>query len=1009
MRHALFQKLQLVQIPMSKLTKSLAWALMCPILFPSLTAQSKVDPSFDSKYCPPVAYWTMDVPNCPPCPKIGTHNLSASGAPLNFGPGLVGNALKVDASNKHIAVMPNFLDRSYAIEFVLQPGADLFQPGIARIFWSNQDLGVSISYSSNPTNGFVVPTLLFKTETEAGYLNQTVVPLDGIGPKSQYFHTSQDPKHFAFTYDANTGIQKIYINGSNWEEFSNINNNGSHGLHPPMPGNPKTSDWLQISHKDNYLDACIDEIAIYYGKIPPDHIWYQHYLEAMGGNHYDFADRGLQPPPPPPIDGPMDINQFAKGHQLGLPWEQQQYTETAPEQILRYPAPRHWPFSTLMWNQNWADPQYLGGRTQPGVSEAEWIQNSVDIQAELARTFRFALMVNYNISAWHNGNVAWTDLANQHPEWPAAVFMLYTSINPSVLGDPLCNVTKPLLTPSYVPLAGALTDLVGDCIDRATGLKPSICYWSPASDPQVFECDGRTQLYYLERVLNHLTRPLDLIAENWEMDTSVSEAAMNADPNVIADRGNLGAYEYRSIRLADYLEFYRDTAMNNPLLDNTYFSIYNFDGVGYDTMWREGRRTSTPVNGMHLATPYFYLFPGLWRDTIGALHSFEWLAAAKQVEIANGDPLNSPYVSPGYNRDPESNMVPGIFLGLLKAFSMTGVEFYYSAFFNLTPPPAPFAKPESYLGSLVLPSYAQAAMSHVEFSLRDGHLLPGDRSGLAYSSRGSHDQHLIVARKHNTQDKYTIAATIQPYSNLKGNVPENDETTILLDGDSLTFDIRVQGNVFVYDKTDPLNPVFYTVDAWHENAHPSNWSEDMKIDAEVYDLYDGITLPAPVIRTEAPGQPGDFRDFVSYVSFCNAGPSQPGNELDISLQRERSTGNQSQSTTGLHYSIQPRKPDPNGNNTSLPMAIWILARSCAGLPTGVTLNLDGAGPINCETFSNGTFQWVKLRNAIDNKPVVFQDMELAAHDLVINPTNNLLEIDKILLTYDLSRIPPTSK
>src|SRR5690606_28531969 len=89
--------------------------------------------------------------------------------------------------------------------------------------------------------------------------------------------------------------------------------------------------------------------------------------------------------------------------------------------------------------------------------------------------------------------------------------------------------------------------------------------------------------------------------------------------------------------------------------------------------------------------------------------------------------------------------------------------------------------------------------------------------------------HLVLVRK--LGDRYLIYGSVQPNSNYKGNAAIESVTTIILEGRRVSFNIRRQGSMYIFDLSGK-QPVFYQLDKWHEYSHPYFWSGNFSLEAE---------------------------------------------------------------------------------------------------------------------------------------------------------------------------------
>ena len=280
-----------------------------------------------------------------------------------------------------------------------------------------------------------------------------------------------------------------------------------------------------------------------------------------------------------------------------------------------------------------------------------------------------------------------------------------------------------------------------------------------------------------------------------------------------------------------------------------------------------------------------------------------------------------------------------------------------------TPPPftelCPFQLAENYVWQTVIPAYAQAVTSLWRPVLFDGQLLEGDmpqerttwgcgHSVCDYSGKfpqqndgrpgtgawklnkthnpepvnwrfwagsvgGSGQDKVVYVRKHTTTNDYVISGAIQPQSNLQGNVPEACNVSIRLNGAVHHFEIRTQGSVFAMSTDKSGTPsTFVQLDGWHESTHPSHWSTDFHLQAELHDdalfgPHQDARIATESVRsfTEGGGERHhDFRDSASYVQ----------------LRQEES----------LSFSVEPRATHPLSGVKSESIGFSIVLRLRSG-------------------------------------------------------------------------------
>lgn len=654
----------------------------------------------------------------------------------------------------------------------------------------------------------------------------------------------------------------------------------------------------------------------------------------------------------------IDVNEFPPGHP--------NVTVSAIDQLKAFPVPRYKTGHTMLPNFNWMDPMYFGGRFQPGVTDAQAVTNSVEIQTELAKNYNYMLVLGGSPN-FHN---AWVDLANQNPQWKVSMITFRAQI-----GTKLWQGTLP--NDHYLQNSG------GQFIDpngNVTGAK----YWRPTAPVSSYVSDGLAVKNNLSAALSNLNRDLDFINENGEVFTLYPNSTMAMDPVVTAAKNasGLGWEDFLGLKMKENdVQAYRDQFMTLPKLQNAKFSEYRIDGQrDWNFRYEQTRYINTPINGQYYATSDFYpRWPSNWQDWMGPWHGLKWMTESRHYEMAAGDRLYSPFVAPGWDANPEVDMRPAQWLGLLKLLSIYGAEFFYTGYFNdqgsYNPPNPPPHDPRGYAWQAVIPSYAQAVTSRYEDILRNGSLLAGDMINVSaipdipyYQFNTGFSNKVVAVRKHDNANKYIIAGTIQNNSNVINSTPLASDVAITLNGQTLQFNVRRQGSTFMYDNSVPSAPVFYQVDGWHESSHPYNWTKDFNLEAELFDNNN----PGAIIKTRVPAgtAAGDFRNAYSYVSFNSA--------------------------SDITYDFEPR------GSAATDYYLWVKVRSKDGTSTGLTVTLDGANLQQFDCITDTNFVWYRFNTS--NQAVMYNNLSNAPHQLKITPSNTSLEIDKISIITSSSAV-----
>lgn len=640
-----------------------------------------------------------------------------------------------------------------------------------------------------------------------------------------------------------------------------------------------------------------------------------------------------------PVTGNIDTNEFAPGHP--------DVKINAVEQLRSYPLPRFKKGHTLLPNIQWMSPYYFGGRGQPGIKKEQVLENSVKVQYELASNWNYYLMLPGNTEGhpytYRDANSvpgAWVKLANEHPELPASVIIFWAQLRPNVAGF---ASRTPYVSSKYLPSSYYIA-----------GHKRI----SPAAPLDSFKQDGLTQRYYLEKLTKALKRPIQLINENGEVFPPYDTKLLKNDPNAVKDKEKLGIKnweEYKAYGRARITKAYRDQFMSLPALENTVYTEYGIDGhLTYRDKYSELRKVNSLINNQYYATPDFYpRWPSNWEVWKGPWHGIKWITDSRYYEIAAGDELFSPFVAAGWDINEEKNIRPAQWLGLLKALGVLGAEFHYTGFFSLK---APFPKPEHYAWQAVMPVYSQAITSQYEHILRNGELL---NSPSYRFSTGNRNQ-LVFVRKHKLLPLYVITGSVQPFSNKPGDAPLEAETTIRLEGQAIRFISRRQGSTYIYDLRNANAPVFYQLDGWHEASHPSRWKREFLLEAELADL----SAAGSFIRTERYGNDaGDFTRFTSFTGFSS----------------EHDT---------LTFAFEPREGWPRA------YYIWIRAR-VKDRSSRLSVSVDNE-KAQSENVKDKSWKWYRV-SAGKKETFSFAPGQ---HLLKLSSLNNMLELDKILVTPD---------
>lgn len=675
--------------------------------------------------------------------------------------------------------------------------------------------GISIS--------FQYPYIQFATP---GSGNNTQFNLYGINKRSWDYLFNDEWHHLAFVFGG--GTKQVWIDGQ--KLFSAACSTGT------VTGAPAVSNGTNNYAK---VRGSIDEFAIYTVRLSDRQI-YKNYLDFVAGNHYTTA---LAPAyvPGPDSTGTIDPLEYT----LDIPREYQ---------LGRYPAPRYKPGNTLLKNFNWMDPTYMGGATQPGITNTQAAANSVIIQSELVKNWNYYLSLSRGNGIF---DTSWAGLANRNPTWKLSTITFRAQPTSMLLNQTLPNADY--LQNSF----GQFLNANGAIVTSPNKI------WRPTAPTADYIADGQDILSQMDNLYTRISRPLDMVNENGEIfPVPDTVTALPNDPACVTSK-NASGWGWNKWLANKFMlnetQAYRNVFMAKPILATTKFTEFSIDGFPpiFDNFeYSEARKVGSLINGQYYSTSSIYTrWPDNWRYWQAASHGWQWMVESRVHEIALGDKLCSPFVAAGWDRVDSLNIRPAQWLGLLKVFSAAGAEFYYASFFNITTP-----KQDSklWMYQAAMPSYAQAITSRVENYLRSGDLMAGDipvnwtgGTNPGYNFYTGKANTIVAARKITGQNKYYIAATIQPLTNQEGGTPLIDTVAVVIGGDSLQFEVRRQGSCYIYDKT--VSPsVFYQLDKWHQYEHPSRWDNDFYFEGEVND---GGTN---TIRTTATGT--NYTNYTSYIT-----------------------------------------------------------------------------------------------------------------------------------------------
>lgn len=188
-----------------------------------------------------------------------------------------------------------------------------------------------------------------------------------------------------------------------------------------------------------------------------------------------------------------------------------------------------------------------------------------------------------------------------------------------------------------------------------------------------------------------------------------------------------------------------------------------------------------------------------------------------------------------------------------------------------------------------MPSYAQAITTQYADIFFDGDVTAAEMytgyGRTAFLQWGGAVNRPAVVRKHKTKPLWIIAAAIMRNSNDKDNALPQATSLFNLptaNVSGLRLTIRAQGSVYLYDETLAV-PRLTQLDTWHEATHPSYWSKDVSLEAE---LAQGHRTMVALFHTETPrgALPGDYRQFRTFARL-----QVPGDAVTHTVTLPRAT------------------------------------------------------------------------------------------------------------------------
>ena len=453
------------------------------------------------------------------------------------------------------------------VEFLLRPTRYFNLQGFSSILESTgggsafnfQVLMDRHSYACHASNHAEFPLVI-----KAGA--DVKAPLEGVGRASPSWFHDGGWHHFAFRKRLVSGAPgnatceaSLWLDGQSPNDTPTRLGVGWNSTGPCGGGSGGFLSGENITFLATALGGDIDEVAIWETGLPNTLI-VAHAGDALARHvPYRLEDPGGGPvPPPDPTVGALDPREFAPGTILPTPphTPTRGVNASCLEQLQSYPAPRYPAGKRIRALSNVMAPKYMGGMSQPNVSKAEFVAAAVAIQAELAKSWNYVVILD-GASASQIGSLYYNStipLMNAHPEWPVEIGIIRVNAHTQTKRPFRAAINSNSLPDScYLQTKnGTFIDYQGRPVQNATK-KRYLRITSAGNEAKVcpdahFDSDGEFFVKLFRGLLAGstpdsprpspaLTRPVDYIWEDGEIFSAAMQAqdGLALDPVVLAD------------------------------------------------------------------------------------------------------------------------------------------------------------------------------------------------------------------------------------------------------------------------------------------------------------------------------------------------------------------------------------------------------------------------------------------------------------------------------------------
>ena len=473
------------------------------------------------------------------------------------------------------------------------------------------------------------------------------------------------------------------------------------------------------------FDGDIDEVAIW--EVPlTDAMIYAHSQDAL--KHHRAYTLGtptssLPPAPAPvPLSGAFNLKEFAVGTVLPTPFGTvtSGVNVSCLAQLQSFPSPRFPPNPTpfkVAPLSNCMDPRYMAGENQKNVTKEEMQDGAIGIQRELATRWNYALFLGNIDQVAFDHHATWYTkvfaLVDSMPETPFEAEIIRANIyNDSLPRGPdntMALHNQHLPDSCYLQTAnGTFIDYKSRAVPNATKHRylrvTSVTSQAKLCPDTHFDSDGEYFANAFTRMARNISKPRALIRvwDDGEILAGQCESgahfAYEQDPEMVKDydccsklpnitfNGIPNQRDWRSYASLWRLRItarFRDLFMRTtgPILATAAYSEFEVEGsTAYFGRWPILREIMTPGGVVpatkamprHATVDMYVTHPREWDVGAGSWHGVDWLSMVLPSQIASGDNVYTPFVSPGWNAAEEKNVRPAQWLGLLKMVAVTG-------------------------------------------------------------------------------------------------------------------------------------------------------------------------------------------------------------------------------------------------------------------------------------------------------------------------------------------------